>query len=196
MGREAANLKTRDSSQNYLSAMVKTIITCAVAAVVAFTLQGCSMCNHSMSFTCSMNNQGTGSCESGKGASHSKATSIGECRGQCGAKDGCKYYSFCADSSGKDCGLFKNMCGMINADDCKMVKSIGRDKLVTYSMYNAKVEKQEPSNSWAPVALASVGGVSLAAFLVVRRVRTTTSGTFDMAELEELGGDMRDNTLE
>ena len=175
--------------------MVKTMITCAVAGVVALTLQGCSMCNHSMSFTCSMNKVGSGGCAALKGASHAKAESIGECRGLCAAKDGCKYYAFCGDSSGKDCSIYKNMCGMVNADECKLATNLGRDKLLTYSMYDAKVEKQEPSNSWAPMALASVGGLSLAAFVVVRRVRATSPG-FEMAELEELGGEMKDSSLE
>lgn len=72
------------------------------------------------------------------------------CQKICKDTDGCKFFSFCADSS--DCGLFKSSCGIIVNDECELTTTLGRDKLTTYKMFDA----------FGAPALRAAGGAGIA----------------------------------
>jgi hypothetical protein len=158
------------------------VLAATLCAVLALGAQGfglSNVCNHNIPGSCTFASMGQGSCESLKGASHkSNVKSVGECRGLCQANEGCAYYSYC--SSGDDCpALFKNVCGMVVNDECKMVTSMSRDKLSTYKLYEAvEAGDAQPAASprgWVmPAVLGFLAGMAVtgAAVGVAKRARS------------------------
>merc|ERR1719326_1543747 len=89
---------------------------------VALGLQGCALMGGPTEY-------GKGGCSSLQGAAVKHADDKEGCQKICKDTDGCKFFSFCTDTS--DCGLFKSSCGIIVNTDCELVTTLGRDKLTT-----------------------------------------------------------------
>jgi len=110
------------------------------------------------------------------GATHGSATDAAACKALCSSTSGCTKYSYCTDVA--DCGIFANTCGMIDgtAPECKLVTSLGRDKLSTYQLYDAKTKKMQDHAGFAflgagfVAGLVVMGGVAL--FIVRMRRRS------------------------
>lgn len=152
-------------------ATASSVALCTLLGLVATSLHGCSMCNHSVPFTCSSNHMGVGVC-SGHYKVQQDITSWGDCRAACGKFDWCTYYSFCPDgtkgkngacadkgmvatSDGKSVGMGvqaplgakgnANACVLSQdkKDDCKLIEDLWTGKgYETYQMWQH--EKDEP----------------------------------------------------
>jgi len=97
-----------------------SVALCILLALVATSLHGCSMCNHSIPFTCSGNKKGVGVC-SGNYKVQQDITSWGDCRAACGKFPWCTYYSFCPEGT---TGLAGGKCadkGLVATKDGKSV---------------------------------------------------------------------------
>lgn len=166
--------------------MREICVTVALAAV-SLGMQGCSlsnMCNHNIPGTCSAATVGAGGCESLKGASHKKATSVGECRGMCKDTKDCVYYAYCSDAD--DCPvLFKETCGLVANEDCKLATSLSRDKLTTFKMYDASIHeplsREVHFGASVTLGLVTVGGIAMVWLRLGRSARQNR----DMELLEE-----------
>jgi len=102
-------------------ATIASVSLCALLALVATSLHGCSMCNHSIPFTCSGNHVGVGVC-SGHYKVQQDVTSWGECRAACGKfPDWCTYYSFCPEGTTGKTGKCADKGAIATADG----KSVG-----------------------------------------------------------------------